>query len=206
MYKPVAPACERNKKVILEVIAPFLQDKEYVLELGSGTGQHAVYFAKHLPHLLWQCSDLPDKHEGIMAWVTESALDNVLAPLSLDVDSDEISPNRFDAIFTANTLHIMSWESVEHLIEKVGHSLKAGGLLLIYGPFKFDGKFTSKSNEDFDAMLKGQDPQMGVRGFEEVNERARAIGLTFLERFDMPANNFILLFIKANGVQPESSE
>lgn len=196
MEKPIAPACERNKIVILDILKDLLKDRKAVLEIGSGTGQHAVFFCEHLPHLVWQTSDLTDKHRGINAWIEESNLSNVLPPLSLDVDHDTIPNNKFDSVFTANTCHIMGWQSVLHLIEKVGKSLIPGGLFIVYGPFNFDGQYTSESNKAFDEKLRGENPTMGIRNFEDFSEYSSQNHLHFQEKFPMPANNFILTFQK----------
>ena len=170
MDKPIAPSCEKNKSVILNILNDLLKDKKKVLEIGSGTGQHAVFFSEHMPHLVWQTSDLEDKHPGINTWIKDSMLSNVLSPLSINVDYDDIPKSEFDSVFTANTCHIMGWKSVLHMIEKVGTSLPSQGLFIIYGPFNFEGKYTSKSNKAFDEKLKSENPVMGIRNFEDFSD------------------------------------
>ncbi|MFT4553679.1 MAG: cyclopropane fatty-acyl-phospholipid synthase-like methyltransferase [Chlamydiales bacterium] len=196
MEKPLSPSCERNQVLILDILMFLLKDKKSVLEIGSGTGQHAVFFSKHMPHLVWQTSDLPDKHAGIIAWIEDSQLSNVLRPLSLDVNYDTFPHQEFDSVFTANTCHIMGWQSVLHLIEKVSKTLIPGGLFIIYGPFNFDGEYTAESNRAFDRMLKMENPIMGIRNFEDLSEHSSRHRLQFINKYSMPANNFILTFQK----------
>lgn len=191
--KPNAPACERNKAVILNELKKLFKQTRQVLEIGSGTGQHAVYFAAHLPHLLWQTSDLPGKHAGIERWIADSHLNNIKAPIAFNVTKDNIA-QQFDAIFTANTFHIMSWSSVKTCIEKVGAMLSSDGQLVVYGPFNFNGEYTALSNEKFDQYLKSQNPSMGIRDFEKVVSECRAQGLSLQEKIAMPANNYLLVF------------
>jgi SAM-dependent methyltransferase len=192
MNKPCSPACERNRDVILEVLRPRLSQRQQVLEIGSGTGQHAVHFAAALPHVLWQSSDVAGNLPGIRLWLDEAALPNTPAPFQLDVNQampPALSGTKFDAIFTANTLHIMSWGEVRRLFALLPGLLAANGLLLVYGPFNYQGHFTSDSNARFDASLRSTDPQRGIRDFEAVDVLARAAGLTLLEDLAMPANN-----------------
>lgn len=194
--KPYSSACERNQTYILEQLKPLLTSARNVLEIGSGTGQHAVFFAKALPDIQWQTSDLDFMHQGIKSWLHEANLSNVLLPISLDVDKDIILENYYDAVFTANTFHIMSMASVEHCIQKVGNALKVGGLFIIYGPFKFKGMFTSQSDADFDTRLKSQRAHQGVRDFEAVDKLAKSLQLSHQQTIAMPANNFMLIFNK----------
>ncbi|MEX0959492.1 MAG: DUF938 domain-containing protein [Burkholderiales bacterium] len=193
-FKPFSEACERNREPILGVLREAFARAASVLEIGSGTGQHAVHFAKALPHLVWQTSDLAENHPGISAWIEESGLGNVPPPMLLDVDEDEWPVDNVDAVFTANTLHIVSWESVENLLGGVGRILAAGGPFCIYGPFSYDGRFTSPSNEAFDAMLRSRDPESGIRDFDDVCRSARRCGLIFEADHSMPANNRVLVF------------
>jgi cyclopropane fatty-acyl-phospholipid synthase-like methyltransferase len=192
--KPFAESCEQNREPILAVLREVFADFSHVLEIGSGTGQHAVYFGAELPHLVWQTADVPAHHTGILAWLTEAALPNVLPPLALDVAQTAWRSGRYDAVFSANTLHIMSWSEVEHFFEGVGEILKSGGVLAIYGPFNYNGTFTSESNARFDAWLKARDPASGVRDFEAVDALARAQGLVLQADFAMPANNRTLVW------------
>ncbi len=189
-------SCDQNREVILQVIEPLLQSCHKVLEIGSGTGQHAVYFAAHLPHLLWQSSDLPESHPSIQAWIADAQLANVLAPLTLDVLQDPWPELVVDAVFSANSLHIMSWAAVEACFAGVGKLLKAGGLFVVYGPFNYDGRFTSESNARFDLWLKKRNPASGVRNFEDLNQLAQQAGMMLQEDYAMPVNNRILCWQK----------
>lgn len=194
MNKPFSESCEQNREPILTVLRTWFADRRHVLEVGSGTGQHAVYFAPELPHLVWQTADVPQHHAGIRAWLEEAALPNVRPPLALDVNNATWLDGRYDAIFSANTLHIMSWPEVMRFFEGVGIVLEPGGVLAVYGPFNHNGTFTSESNARFDAWLKARDPASGVRDFEAVDELARAQGLDLQQDIAMPANNRTLVW------------
>ncbi|MEW6589460.1 MAG: DUF938 domain-containing protein [Pseudomonadota bacterium] len=192
--KPYAESCEQNRAPILAVLREVFADRRRVLEIGSGTGQHAVYFAPELPHLVWQTADVPQHHAGIRLWLEDAALPNVLPPLALDANDTAWHGGRYDAVFSANTLHIMSWAEVEQCFAGIGAVLEPGGVLAIYGPFNYDGRFTSESNARFDAWLKARDPASGVRDFEAVNALAGAQGLTLWQDIAMPANNRTLVW------------
>ena len=195
MTKPFAPSCERNQGPILEVLQRHLGTTCRVLEIGSGTGQHAVHFAAAMPWLAWQCSDRADNLSGIAAWRDEAALANTPPAIELDVDGPWPG-NGFDAVFTANSLHIMGWPQVEAFFAGVGKVLQEDGLLIVYGPFNYGGDFTSDSNRAFDQWLKDRDPASGIRDFEVVDALARAIGLALVEDNAMPANNRALVWQK----------
>ena len=152
LMKPYSEACEENKQPILVVLERVFAGSRSVLEIGSGTGQHAVYFGAALGHLIWQTSDRPENHPGIRRWLDEAALPNVRAPVCLDV-AGEWPCERFDAVFSANTTHIMSWPEVEELFGGVGRVLNPGGCFALYGPFNFGGSYTSESNARFDESL-----------------------------------------------------
>lgn len=192
--KPDAESCARNRDPILAILRTSFAGVSRVLEIASGTGQHAVHFGAALPHLTWQTSDLAPQHEGIRAWVGEAALPNVFLPVELDVSRASWPVGRFDGVFTANSLHIMSWPFVERLFEGVARHLDTGGSLVVYGPFNYRGAFTSPGNRQFDAWLKARDPASGVRDFEAVDRLASAIGLTLLADHPMPANNRTLVW------------
>jgi len=192
--KPYAESCEQNRAPILAVLREVFADRRHVLEIGSGTGQHAVYFAPELPHLTWQTADVPAHHAGIRLWLEDAALPNVRPPLALDANDTAWHGDRYDAVFSANTLHIMSWAEVELCFAGIGAVLEADGVLAIYGPFNYDGKFTSDSNARFDAWLKARDPASGVRDFEAVNALAAAQGLVLTRDVAMPANNRTLVW------------
>jgi cyclopropane fatty-acyl-phospholipid synthase-like methyltransferase len=192
--KPYSESCEQNCAPILAVLREVFADRSEVLEIGSGTGQHAVYFGAELPHLHWQTADLPLHHPGIRLWLDEAALPNVLPPIALDVNRKSWRDGRYDAVFSANTLHIMSWIEVESFFEGVSEVLEANGVLAVYGPFNYKGAFTSESNARFDAWLKSRDPASGVRDFEAVDALAHARGLALQQDIGMPANNRTLVW------------
>jgi hypothetical protein len=191
--KPHAPSCDRNRDPILAVLRRHFADRRHVLEIGSGTGQHAVYFVAALPHLTWQTSDVAENLPGIRTWLEEARLPNLPAPLHLDVNG-KWPQTRYDAVFSANTLHIMSWSEVQTLFRKLDAALTADAVLAIYGPFNYGGRFTSPSNASFDATLKDRAAHMGIRDFEAVDALARSIGLTLVEDCAMPANNRTLVW------------
>jgi len=193
MEKPNAPATEKNRDPILAVLREVFADRRHVLEIGSGTGQHAIHFCAQLPHLVWQTADRPEYLPGIRAWLDEAALPNVLPPVEFDV----LGPwpgGRYDAIYSANTLHIMSWPAVEALFAGLPDVLRPGGLLFIYGPFMVDGRHTSDSNARFDQLLREAAPHQGVRDVAELNALAQDVGLVLIEQRAMPSNNRCLIW------------
>lgn len=197
MTKPFSPACERNRIPILKVMQGLITSNDQrLLEVGSGTGQHAVYLAPHFPHMIWVTSDVKENHYGIQQWLEESGAPNIIGPGEFQVGEDKFPNGNFDIVFTANTFHIMHWYQCEELMDMLGKNLNAGAKVLIYGPFNYNGKFTSPSNEEFDESLKKRDPLMGIRDFEEVVRymEKRAFGL--LKDNEMPANNRLLVFEK----------
>jgi cyclopropane fatty-acyl-phospholipid synthase-like methyltransferase len=187
--RPFSPACERNRDPILDVLRTHFADRRRVLEIGSGTGQHAVHFAAALPHLAWQCSDRAQNLPGIHAWLDSKRLPNTPAPIELDVASGPWPATRFDAAFSANTLHIMGWDEVQAMFGGLDAVLAADATIAIYGPFNSGGRFTSRSNAAFDADLKARAPHMGLRDMEEVDALAESIGLRRVADVAMPANN-----------------
>ena len=194
--KPFSEASEQNREPILAILREAFSDTTHVLEIGSGTGQHAVHFAQHLPHLTWQTSDLKMHHSGILAWLDEAALVNTRPPIALDVNQTQWPVAPVDGVFTANTLHIISWPEVACLLAGVGQVLRPNGVLCIYGPFNYGGEFTSESNARFDLWLKARDPFSGVRDFEAVCEVAARQGLVLQQDHPMPVNNRTLVFQK----------
>ena len=188
--RPFSEASERNRAAILAVLKRVFRDRKRVLEIGSGTGQHAAYFAPELPHLIWLASDVAENLSGIREWVSEPP------PLELDVEKDWPALSA-DAVFSANTCHIMSWPQVERMFSGVGQLLPAGGVFALYGPFNYHGKHTSESNARFDAMLRSRDPASGLRDFEAVNALAEPSGLRLAEDNAMPANNRLLVWRSA---------
>lgn len=195
---PFSAACERNKDVILEVIRPALLEVKSVLEIGSGTGQHAVYFAGHLRHLSWQTSDKRAYLDGVRAQLETAANRGALMPIELDVNQQPWvqDSRRFDAVFTANTLHIMSWSDMQAFFHGLDQVTSELGCLIIYGPFKYQGKFTSQSNQEFDASLRYRGEGSAIRDFEAVNELARHAGFKLISDTPMPANNQCLVYRK----------
>lgn len=199
--KPFSLACERNRDPIAVALDPFMADRRHVLEIGSGTGQHAAYFAQRWPWLQWQPSDHPDHLQGIVAWRAEAALPNLQAPFALQAELPPSPPlvvpagiPRFDAAFSANTLHIMGWEHVQALFAGLPALLEGGALLAVYGPFNYAGRFTSDTNAQFDGWLKARDPRSGLRDAEAVQALAVAQGFVALEDLAMPANNRLLVW------------
>jgi len=191
--KPFAPSCERNQGPILEVLQRHLGDARRVLEIGSGTGQHAVHFAAAMPWLTWQCSDRAEFLPGISLWLEDAALPNTPPAIVLDVDGPWPRA-AFDTVFTANSLHIMGWPQVEAFFAGVDAVLEPRGLLVVYGPFNYGGEFTSESNRAFEQWLKDRDPASGIRDIEAVDALARSIGLRLIEDNAMPANNRCLVW------------
>ena len=195
--KPYSESCEQNRAPILAILREVFADRSHVLEIGSGTGQHAVYFGAALPHLRWQTADVLAHHPGIAAWLSEAALPNVLSPFELDANHSDWHTGNYDAVFSANTLHIMSAQEGERCFAGIGQVLEPGGVLAVYGPFNYQGQFTSESNARFDQWLKSRDPASGIRDFEVVDAWAREQGLSLQHDHAMPANNRTLVWKKA---------
>jgi SAM-dependent methyltransferase len=193
--KPCSEACERNREPILAILRRVFADRRRVLEIGSGTGQHAAYFAPALPQLTWQPSDVAENLPGIRLWREEAQTPGLLEPIELDVDRP-FPALEADAVFSANTCHIMSWPQAERMFAGVGALLPRGGVVALYGPFHYGGKPTSPSNARFDAWLRAQDAKSGVRDFEAVRDLAGEHGLVLEEDHAMPANNRLLVFRK----------
>jgi len=196
MNKPFSQACENNKDPILSVLKRVFDSPCEVLEIGSGTGQHAVYFAEHLPHVMWQPSDLAIYLPGIGSWLEEARLENIKSPMVLDINQKPWPVSEIDAVFTANTLHIMSWVSVQVFIESLGALMRSGAIFCCYGPFNVGGTYTSESNTIFDVWLKEQNPLSAIRDLEAVISLARDAGIKLKEDIEMPANNKLLIWEK----------
>ncbi|MEO6103319.1 MAG: DUF938 domain-containing protein [Pseudoxanthomonas sp.] len=203
MEKPFSPSCERNQDPILEVLRRHLGDARHVLEIGSGTGQHAVHFAAAMPWLGWQCSDDASQLEGICQWLDEAGLANTPSPIGLQAVTEpdpHFAPAipavllPFDAVFTANTLHIMGWAEVRALFASLPPNLSSHALVIAYGPFNQDGRYSSDSNREFDGFLKARDARSGIRDIEAVNALANNIGLQLIDDVAMPANNRMLVW------------
>lgn len=194
--KPYSESCVQNRDPILAVIQPLFSDRKNILEIGSGTGQHAVYFAEKMPQLTWHTSDTNENHAGIYQWLDDADLSNTKPPLELDVSNSVWPEKKFDGVFSANTAHIMHWPMVVDFIEGAGKVLGKDGLFVLYGPFNYNGEFTSESNARFDLWLKERDPKSGVRNFEDLNQLAEKAGMNLKHDYEMPANNRILCWQK----------
>ncbi len=190
--KAFSQACQNNQGPILEILRPLLGHRQTLLEIGSGTGQHAAFFASRLPQLLWQTSDAAPNRASIGAWI--DGVDNARSPLVLDVDADDWPQRRYNAVFSANTAHIMHWPSVANMFDGVAGLLDPGGVFALYGPFNYHGEYTSPGNERFDRSLRTTDPGMGIRDFAAVAELADALGMTLVADHGMPANNRTLVW------------
>jgi SAM-dependent methyltransferase len=191
---PYSEACERNRGPILEVLREAFADRRRVVEIGAGTGQHAVHFARNLSQLAWQPTDRAEYLAGLAARIAAEGPPNLGTPLELDVLHDPWPAVSGDAVFSANTLHIMSWQAVEALFAGLPRILEPGGVVAIYGPFKYGGQCTTASNAAFDAMLRERDPESGLRDFEEVDALVAAVGLELQADHAMPANNQLLVW------------
>jgi SAM-dependent methyltransferase len=190
--RPYSEASDRNSGPILDILRAAFADATRVLEIGSGTGQHAVAFARELPHLVWQASDVAENVPGVRAWRDAFPSPNLPEPLTLDVNIDPWPTAAFDAVYSSNTSHIMSWPEVERMFARIDAALEGGGRLCLYGPFNYGGRFTAPSNERFDASLRARDPRMGLRDFEAIDALARRYGFSLAADHDMPANNRLL--------------
>ena len=198
MTKPFSQACENNKQPILDILSGVFTNQKHVLEIGSGSGQHAVYLAKNLPTITWQTSDLLINHLGINQWIDDFYIPNIKRPIVVDLAQDHPILDKVDTIFTANTLHIISWPLVQNFFKLVEEQLPSEGILCIYGPFNYQGKYTSESNANFDIWLKTRDKDSGIRDIEAVCQLATKSGLSLKEDIAMPANNRILVFNKSD--------
>ncbi|WP_305806014.1 DUF938 domain-containing protein [Stenotrophomonas sp. YIM B06876] len=211
--RPYSESCERNREPILAVLRRHFAHARQVLEIGSGTGQHAVHFAAAMPWLRWQSSDHRDHLPGISQWLEATGLANTPPPIELQAVTSPVpglapppvlpqnaSGSGFDAVFSANTLHIMGWDQVQALFAGLSPLLATAATLVIYGPFNYGGDFSSDSNRTFDAWLKGRDPRSGIRDFEAVDALARAQGWTLREDVAMPANNRCLVWTRQLGM------
>ncbi|MEQ6435953.1 DUF938 domain-containing protein [Comamonas sp. w2-DMI] len=196
---PFSQACENNRAPILAVLQAAFADCRHVLEIGSGTGQHSVYFAPRLPHLVWQTSDLPGNHAGIAAWHAARPSPNLRLPLRFDLQADawpHTADGPFDAVFSSNTAHIVAWPLVVRMFAQIGMHLPAGGRFALYGPFNYGGRYTSESNRAFDQWLRERDAHSGIRHHEDIVALAQQHGLAPEHDHAMPANNRLLVFVR----------
>ena len=198
--KPYSESCERNQRPILKILQETLTNQQCVLEIASGTGQHAVYFGRALPHLSWQTSELAQNHEGILDWLNEIKLPNVLSPIAINVNDDKWPIEIADTVFNANTVHIISWLEVERMFTGIARVLSASGILCLYGPFKYEGKFTSESNARFDALLRSRNRNSGIRDFEAINRLAETHGLFLVRDVSMPSYNQTLVWQRVTQI------
>ena len=198
--RPFAEAAARNVEPIFEVLRHEFRDSTDVLEIGSGTGQHAVYFAASLDHLQWQTSDLEENHPAIRAWIADARLPNVREPISLDVTTADLSTS-YDAVYSANTAHIMSIDEVARMFALAGRVLRPDGLFCLYGPFRRFGEFNTESNARFDASLRARDPSMGIRDLEELDAMAATDGLHRQNLYAVPSNNLVVIWKKTTSAQ-----
>lgn len=197
--RPFSQACANNQAPILAVLEQAFAGRRQVLEIGSGTGQHSVYVAPRLPQLVWQTSDLPEHHAGILAWHAAQPAANLRAPLAFDLRSShwpQTADGAFDAVFTSNTCHIVAWPLVERMFALVGAHLPTRGVFAVYGPFNYGGQFTSDSNRAFDAWLRQRDAASGIRDQEALQALGSLHGLELVQDHAMPANNRTLVFRK----------
>jgi len=196
--KPFSEACEQNKYPILEVLRQYLVDQRELLEIGSGTGQHAVFFAAQFPMLQWHASDVSTYLPGIQMWCNEYTGTNLHGPYRLDVNQADWPLSQVDAIFSANTTHIMHWPDVEAMFAGIGRVLNPGGVFLLYGPFSYNGQHTSQSNADFDTFLKRRDPGSGIRDAGQLETLATQHGILLIDDVAMPVNNRTLVWRKGD--------
>ncbi len=195
-HLPFSQACENNKGPILERLRETFNARGTVLEIGTGTGQHAVHFAAAMPHLQWQPTDHPRAAHLAIARLEQAALPNILPMRKLDVGTTPWPSQAFRWAFSANTAHIMSWTEVEQMFWGIGAGLPVGGAFCLYGPFRHQGEFTSESNQAFDQSLKSNAPHMGIRDIEDLSALATEVGLVLREDYAMPANNEMLVFTR----------
>jgi SAM-dependent methyltransferase len=193
---PFSEACERNKGPILEVLRSVFADRSNVLEIGSGTGQHAVHFATHLEHVTWHPTERLGAVPQLAARIQTEGGRNLRQPMVLDVRQSVWPLRSVDAVFTANTLHILSWPEVAAMFQGIGGTLTSGGVVCIYGPFRYAGRYTSPSNLEFDRLLQERDPESGIREIHDLTELASGFGLRLEADHDLPAYNRLLVFMK----------
>ncbi|MEP1214893.1 MAG: DUF938 domain-containing protein [Marinobacter sp.] len=194
--KPFSQACENNKQPILERIRSIFTSPGTILEIGTGTGQHAVHFASALPHLVWQPSDRPGASHHCLGWIKDAALTNLLPPVTLDVASERWPLDHLDGAYSANTAHIMAWEEVEAMFSGLAERMTTGMPFCLYGPFSYGGRHTSDSNRQFDHHLRSQAPHMGVRDMDDLLDLAERASFRLESDYEMPANNRLLVWRK----------
>lgn len=199
MEKPFSQSAENNREPILEVLKEIITtDNKRLLEIGAGTGQHAVYFAPEFPHVQWVTSEVSKYHDGIKQWLKEAKQKNVHGPLQFEVGKDSFPKQKFDLVFMANVFHIMEWKKCKTLMKLFGRHLREGSQVVLYGPFNYDGEYTSESNKEFDAWIKEKYPGAGIRSFEDIKSVMEKNGFQLFKDYEMPVNNRTLVFTKLN--------
>ena len=196
MSRRSAPSAVRNRNAVLRVLSRELPDRALVVEIGSGTGEHAIHFAGALPHIKWLPTDRAEHLAGINSWVDSGSLANILPPVKFDVNDSRPPVSECDAIYSSNTAHIMSELEVTQMIAHVGTVLGDGGSFFLYGPFKKEGRFSSISNEKFDASLRSQKATMGIRDIEWMDDSLSRVRLRRMKSYAMPSNNLLLIWEK----------
>ena len=196
MELPFSEACERNKGPILEVLRKVFSKTETVLEIGSGTGQHAVHFSTHLSHLVWQPTELGENVAMLKSRIDLEGPENLLPAKELDVLRNNWELEKTDAVFIANVFQIAPIEVMHSCLIGTSNCLKRLGIFCVYGPFRFEGKFTSPNNAEFDSSLRANNPEWGIRDFEQLCQVAEERDFTFQHNYSMPANNQLLVFKK----------
>ncbi len=194
--KPYAISCDRNSQPILEVLKEYLPSCKTLMEMGAGTGQHAVYMAPHFPNLKWYLLDQTDRHEGIRTWLNDFPRTNVIGPIEYSVGETPWPQEKTDVVFTANTLHIVSWEQCLTFFDDIKDQINKNGFFIVYGAFNYKGEFTSESNKKFESWLKDKDPKSGIRDFEQVEKELQQRSFTLIQDHEMPSNNRMLVFQK----------
>lgn len=194
--KPYAPSADRNKQAILEALQSVLSGHERIIEIGSGTGQHACHIANAMPRIVWQPTELGEKLTGIQQWIDDSGCTNVLTPVILDLASNNTPLEGVSVCYTANTLHIVSWKLVQSLFQYAASVLDESGKLIVYGPFRINGQHTSEGNRSFDKQLRASDPHSGIRELGELNQLANLHEFNNATVIDMPANNKLMYWSK----------
>ena len=198
----IETACDRNQGPILEVLKEVIsKDNNKLFEIGSGNAQHAIFMAPHFPDITWTTSDVLANNKNIKHHLEKANIPNIKGPFEFEVGKDEFPRVPFDLIYTANTFHIMSWKDCKILMKSFGTRLREGAQVIIYGPFNYNGEFTTKSNEEFDQMLKARNPQSGIRAFEDVNNNMIKRGFALFKDYEMPANNRMLVYTKLDFVK-----
>ena len=197
--KKIETACDRNQGPILEILKEVISpENKNLFEIGSGTGQHAIFMAPHFKDIFWTTSDRTENHKIIKENLKGSNIQNIKGPFQFEIGKDDFPRVPYDLIFTANTFHIMSWKNCKTLMKTLGTRLREGSQVIIYGPFNYNGTFTSESNAAFDQMLKERNPESGIRSFEDVNNNMLKNGFTLYKDYEMPANNRMLVYTRLN--------